>query len=57
MKLPKKIYVYVEFTSSGEEYLSVARDVDAIPEEVNREKVGIYKLKRRKRFVVRRALK
>jgi hypothetical protein len=57
MKFPKKVFVYVEVTDRGEEFLSVARDVEDIPEDVDREMVGTYKLKRREQFVVRRILK
>ncbi len=57
MKLPKKVFVYVATESNGGEYLCVARDIEEIPEDVNREMVGTYKLKRREQFVVRRILK
>ena len=57
MKLPKHVYVYIETTSNGEEYLAVARDLEEIPEDVDHEMVGTYKLKRREQFIVRRILK
>jgi predicted transcriptional regulator len=57
MKFPKKVFVYVATESNGKEYLCVARDVEEIPEEADREMVGVYKLKRREQFVVRRILK
>ena len=57
MKLPKKVYVYVETTSNGDEYLAVARDIEELPEDAHREIIGTYKLKRREQFVVRRILK
>jgi hypothetical protein len=57
MKFPKKVFVYTATESNGTEYLCVARDVEDIPEDVDREMVATYKLKRREQFVVRRILK
>lgn len=57
MKLPKHVYIYVMSERDGTEYLAVARDLEEIPEDVDREMVGTYKLKRREQFVVRRILK
>jgi hypothetical protein len=63
MKLPKKVYVYVmnDPTRAREEkssaFLVAVRDIEEIPEDVDREMVGTYKLKRREQFVVRRILK
>lgn len=57
MKLPKHVIVYVEVPERGAPYLVAVRDIDEIPEEVDREMVGTYKLKRREQFVVRRILK
>jgi hypothetical protein len=62
MKLPKKVYVYVmndptRGVTEKAEFLVAVRDIEEIPEDVDREMVGTYKLKRREQFVVRRILK
>ncbi len=57
MKFPKKVFVYAEMTDKGDQFLVAVRDIEEIPEEIDREQVGIYKLKRREQFVVRRMLK
>jgi len=55
MKFPKKIFVYV--SKDKEEFLVAVRDVEEIPEYVNRQQVATYKLKRREQFIMRRILK
>jgi hypothetical protein len=57
MKFPKKVFVYAEMTDNGDEFLVAVRDVESIPEEVHREQVATYTLKRREMFVVKRILK
>ena len=57
MKLPKHVFIYVEVTDRGDEFLAVARDIEEIPEDADHEMVGTYKLKRREQFIVRRILK
>jgi hypothetical protein len=56
MKIPKQVFVYVDKNDEGE-FLIAVRDIEDIPEDVHREQVATYKLKRREQFVVRRILK
>lgn len=57
MKLPKKVYVYIDKSDDDQHFIVAVHSIDQIPDDVDREMVGTYKLKRREQFVVRRILK
>lgn len=56
MKFPKKVYVYIN-SDEAATFIVAVHGVDEIPDEIDRELVGTYKLKRIQRLKVRRVLK
>ena len=56
MKFPKEILVYVCDYDDGKPIFGIARNVEDIPEDCDRGKVGNYTLNRERIFRVRRHL-
>ena len=56
MKFPKEILVYVCDYDKGKPILAVARNLEDIPEDCDKEKIGNYTLNREHIFRVKRQL-